>query len=225
MELADHVNQYINEKEPWKLAKNEAKRQELHGVLTTAINMFRVLMIFLKPILPETTKKAEAFLRCPAFVWSDLQKQLLEHDIAPYAAMLLRVDPQTIKDIQNIERTATVEQPLDVTVTPTIQYEDFAKIELRIARITHAEYVVGADKLLKLELDIGKETRTVFAGIKSAYIPEKLIGRLTVMVANLAPRKMKFGVSEGMVLAAGPGGKYLWILSPDEGAQTGMLVK
>lgn len=234
MALADRANQYIDEKKPWALAKDAAKSLEVQRICTLGLNLFRVLMIYLKPVLPELALKAEQFLNVVPLAWKDLDKPLLNTRINPFASMLTRVDRDQVNAMteaskQDMEKTS--EKTSEKTTSnmepifPEIGYEDFAKLDLRIARIVKAEHVDGADKLLRLTLDLGGETRNVFAGIKHAYKPEQLQGKLTVMVANLAPRKMKFGVSEGMVLAAGPGGKDLWLLEPHTGAQPGMRVK
>jgi len=233
MELADIANQYIDEKEPWVVAKQEGKDKELQDICSTGINLFRVLITYLKPVLPNTAEKAETFLNCGSLDWEAINKPLTNHNINKFKALMTRVDIDKIdsmieasKETVVAEDVKLVSGPLaDDPIRDTIEYDDFAKIDLRIALITNAEHVEKADKLLKLTLDLGGETRQVFAGIKSAYAPEDLIGKHTVMVANLAPRKMRFGLSEGMVLAAGPGGKDLWILEPQKGAQPGMRVK
>lgn len=227
MALADRANQYIDEKKPWSAIKDPAKAQEVQDVCTMGINLFRLLMIYLKPVLPQTAHKVEAFLNISPLKWEDKNTPLLGHTINEFQPLAQRLDKKQI----DMMKTAA-QQDIDTSSTEKpevkkdyISIDDFAKIDLRIAKIITAEHVEGAEKLLRLELDLGEEKRQVFAGIKSAYQPEQLIGRLTVMVANLAPRQMRFGVSEGMVLAAGPGGKDLWILSPDEGAMPGMKVK
>ncbi|MCW9055856.1 MAG: methionine--tRNA ligase, partial [Gammaproteobacteria bacterium] len=232
MALADRANQYIDEQEPWVKIKQEGMEQEVQDACTQGINMFRILTIYLKAILPETSEKAEAFLNCGSLQWSDLNKPLLDHEINKFKPLMTRIEKeQTEKMINDSKENLTSSStpatgPLvDDPITSEIEFDDFAKVDLRIAKIIKAEHVEGADKLLQLTLDLGGETRNVFAGIKSAYSPEDLEGKLTVMVANLKPRKMRFGMSEGMVLAAGPGGKDLWILNPDEGAQAGMKVK
>jgi methionyl-tRNA synthetase len=237
MALADKANVYIDEQKPWLVAKEEGKGQQLHDICTMGINLFHVLMAYLKPVLPVTAKKAEAFLNIKPMSWNNFEVPLTSHNIHKFEPLMTRVESDKIEAMrdaskQHLEKTDTTPaKPVkksDVAIEPvaeTIQYEEFAKIDLRIARIVKAEHVEGADKLLQLTLDIGDGTRNVFAGIKSAYAPEDLEGKLTVMVANLAPRKMRFGLSEGMVLAAGPGGKDLFILNPDEGAEPGMRVK
>lgn len=238
MALADKANEYIAETAPWVLAKQEGKDAELHESVSVGLNLFRSLMIYLAPVLPETSIKAREFFNETDWSWNQAKTPLMNHEIQTYKALLTRLDmaqvekmledsKQTLQANQpaKAEPTATAEtSPFD-PIAPEITIDDFARIDLRIAKIINAEAVPEANKLLKLTLDIGLGERQVFAGIKSAYEPEQLIGKLTVMVANLAPRKMRFGLSEGMVLAAGPGGKDLFILNPDEGAQPGMRVK
>jgi methionyl-tRNA synthetase len=238
MHLADKANVYIDEKQPWVVAKQEGQEQQLHEICTMGINLFHVLMTYLKPVLPVTAQKAEEFLNIKPMSWLNYTVPLTSHSINKFKPLMTRVENDKIDAMleaskQHLEKTeaatpAKKEKKAAGNIEPvaeTIQFDDFAKIDLRIARIVKAEHVKGADKLLQLTLDIGDGTRSVFAGIKSAYKPEDLEGKLTVMVANLAPRKMRFGLSEGMVLAAGPGGKDLFILNPDEGAQPGMRVK
>ena len=259
MLAADVANQYVDRAKPWHLAKNDENDRELHEVCSVALNMFRILTVYLKPVLPKLAAQAEQFLGVSPLIWKDAnsQNRLLAdgHQINGYKHLMTRLDakqiemlinankeslkptaqpPQTIQTTQTVQAVekspvapsipATDGAGIKSTAAASITIDDFGKIDLRVARIVNAEHVEGADKLLKLTLDIGAEQRTVFAGIKSAYDPEQLTGRLTVMVANLAPRKMKFGISEGMVLAAGAGdGPYL--LSPDEGARPGMKIK
>ena len=244
MAAADRTNVAINDKKPWELAKDESKRSELHDVCSKAMHGFYVLSILLSPVMPFTTRRVARELFCldRDFVWDDLKR--FPTQIAPYQHLMTRIDPKKIEAMvdENKQNLAPAPEPAPVkhaqhqqkeaaaeTVAspwePFISIDDFAKVDLRVARIANAEHVEGAEKLLKLTLDLGTETRTVFAGIKSAYAPESLVGRLTVMVANLTPRKMKFGLSEGMVLAASDerGGPFL--LSPDSGAQPGMRIK
>ena len=237
MALADLANQYIDDKAPWVIAKEEGRDTELHAVCSQGINLFRVLIGYLKPILPRMAEQAEAFLNIAPMIWDSQNEPLLDHAINKFKPLMTRVEKDKItamiedsKEDLAAEQKATSQTPVDSPlakdpIAPTIEYADFAKLDLRVVRIAKAEHVDGADKLLRLTLDLGGETRNVFAGIKSAYKPEALEGRLTVMAANLAPRKMKFGVSEGMVLAAGPGGKDLFVLNPDDGAEPGMKVK
>jgi methionyl-tRNA synthetase len=238
MLLADKANQYIDDNKPWVIAKQENSDDELQAICTMGLNLFRLLIIYLKPVLPVMTEKTEQFLNVEAFNWNDSQTSLLTHEINKFKPLMTRVEQEHIdamiegskEDLGSAtsasEESVPTSGPLhDDPIAELISIDDFAKVDLRIAKIIKAEHVEGADKLLQLTLDIGGETRNVFAGIKSAYAPEDLEGRHTVMVANLAPRKMRFGVSEGMVLAAGPGGKDLFILGPDEGAIPGMKVK
>ncbi|MCH7373504.1 methionine--tRNA ligase [Aeromonas sp. MR16] len=232
MALADKANRYVDDKAPWVLAKQEGADAQLQAVCSVGINLFRVLMAYLKPVMPLLAERAEAFLG-ETLTWDGVALPLCNHQLAPFKALFARIEPAKIeamveasKDDLAKEQSKKPVGPLaDDPISETISYEDFAKIDLRVALIKKAEAVPEAEKLLKLQLDLGGETRQVFAGIKSAYNPEDLEGKLTVMVANLAPRKMRFGMSEGMVLAAGPGGKDLWILEPQEGAQPGMRVK
>ncbi len=232
MALADKANRYVDEKAPWVLAKQEGADAELQAVCSVGINLFRVLMAYLKPVMPLLAERAEAFLG-ETLTWDGVALPLTNHQLTPFKALFSRIEPAKIeamieasKEDLAKEQAPKVTGPLaDDPISETISYDYFAKIDLRVALIKKAEAVPEADKLLKLQLDLGGETRQVFAGIKSAYNPEDLEGKLTVMVANLAPRKMRFGMSEGMVLAAGPGGKDLWILEPQEGAQPGMRVK
>ncbi len=241
MALADRANQFVADEKPWELAKQPDAVARLHQVCTIALNAFRLLTLYLKPVLPRLAQEVESFLAIEPLAWDHAHTLLLGHRINEYAHLMTRIDPKSLTAMvdanrQNLEPTpapvrhaeaqAHAAQPAAVAIADTISIEDFAKIDLRIARIAHAEHVEGADKLLRLTLDLGDlGTRQVFAGIKSAYAPETLVGRLTVMVANLAPRKMKFGMSEGMVLAASGDAPGLFILSPDSGAQPGMKVK
>ena len=230
MALADRANQYVNDAKPWVLIKDPQKHDAVRDICTQGLNLFRVLVIFLKPVLPRTAEKTEAFLNIPPQSWRDLDKPLLDHKINRYEALLIRVEDKRIEGMVEQSKATDPESPANDPAaiepgTAEITVDEFARVDLRIAKIIAAERVDGADKLLRLQLDVGDHRRTVFAGIKSAYTPEELEGRLTVVVANLAPRKMKFGVSEGMLLAAGPGGKDIFVLSPDPGAVAGMRVK
>ncbi|MTI12923.1 methionine--tRNA ligase [Sansalvadorimonas verongulae] len=237
MALADKANAWIDEVKPWVVAKEEGKDQELHDICSTGINLFRLLMIYLKPVLPAMAEKAADFLQVESLNWEDSQSLLFNHGINKFKPLMTRVEPAKVDNMMEDARkllesmadtTSKKEEKAEPAIEPLaeeIEFDTFAKTDLRIAKIVNAEHVEGAAKLLRLTLDIGEEsTRNVFAGIKSAYAPEALIGKHTVMVANLKPRKMKFGMSEGMVLAAGPGGKDLWILEPHDGAQPGMRV-
>ena len=231
MALADKANQYIDEKKPWLVAKEEGKEQELHDICSMGINLFRLLVGYLSPVLPKLATDSEDFLNIEAQQWITKETlPLLNHEIKVFKALMTRVDETKIAAIleeskENLEKIAEPIVSQFEPIAPEIEFDDFAKIDLRIAKIVKAEHVKGANKLLQLTVDIGDETLNVFAGIKSAYAPEDLEGKLTVVVANLKPRKMKFGLSEGMVLAAGPGGENLWVLHPDDGATAGMRVK
>lgn len=228
MECADRVNQYIDANKPWVLAKDEGRLPEVHATCTMGINLFRILMTYLKPVLPMMAKAAEHFLNCEPLSWDSINNPLLDHKINSFQPLMVRVEKEKIDAMfaQTKESlmTATVVESKSANDDNTISIDDFAKVDLRIAKIIAAEPVDGADKLLRLKLDLGDCQKQVFAGIKSAYDPESLVGRLTVMVANLAPRTMRFGVSEGMVLAAGDG-KGIYLLQPDAGALPGMKVK
>ncbi len=232
MALADEANRYIDEHKPWQLVKQEGSEEQVHGICTMGINLFRVLMTYLAPVMPFTADRAGQFLNTDLNCWDAIEQPLLGQDVNTFQALLMRVDPKKVEAIveasrESMKATAAAADPARPAVAALadeITIDRFAAVDLRIARIVKAEIVAESDKLLKLTLDIGSETRTVFAGIKSAYQPEQLEGKLTVMVANLKPRKMRFGVSEGMVLAASGGGDGLFILSPDAGAQPGMRV-
>jgi methionyl-tRNA synthetase len=260
---AEAVNQFVDRHQPWALAKevakDAAKRSELHRVCTTALNAFRLLTVFLKPVLPRLAAEVEDFLAIAPLTWADAGTLLPPgHRIRPYRHLLGRLERKQIDALVDANRESmaappsqqrhaehqahaaarkATEEPTKAapraapapapqeTPAGTISINDFAKLDLRVAKIVKAEHVEGADKLVKLTLDIGTETRTVFAGIKSAYDPAGLEGRFTVMVANLAPRKMRFGISEGMVLAASGEGPGLFLVAPDAGAVPGMKVK
>ena len=225
MGLADKANQYIDEHKPWVLIKEEGNRDLVQQVCSDGLNFYRLLVTCLKPVLPRLAEKSEAFLGIAPLTWDDIDTRLTGHTINKFNPLMTRIEPEKVAAIVNASMTAE-ELTLDTKPeNPTIEFDDFAKVDLRIVKIVKAEQVEGADKLLQLTLDLGDDTtRNVFAGIKSAYKPEDLVGKLTVMVANLAPRKMKFGVSEGMVLAAGPGGQDIYLLEPDNGAHPGMKV-
>ncbi len=230
MSLADKANQYIDEKKPWVIAKQEGADAELHAVCSMGLNLFRILIAYLKPVLPVLAKETEHFLKLEAQGWPDSMEPLLQHQIESFKPLMTRVEKSKIDDmveasVENLSPLATPAARSSDPIADTIEFSEFAKVDLRIGRIIKAEHVEGADKLLQLTVDIGDETRKLFAGIKTAYQPEQLENQLTVVVANLQPRKMRFGVSEGMVLAAGPGGSDIWLLHPDVGAQPGMRVK
>ena len=244
MAIADKANQYIDAAEPWVLAKQEGKEQEVQDCCSMGINLFRVIVTYLAPVLPQVADDVQAFLNVDDLAWDAVQTPLTSHKINKFKPLMQRVEEDKVNAmIEDSKATlaamaaaapaaakpaAKSEGPSELEKEPIadeITFDDFVKVDLRVARIAKAEHVDGAKKLLQLTLDLGGETRNVFAGIKSAYSPEDLEGKPTVMVANLAPRKMKFGMSEGMVLAAGPGGEDLWILEPHEGAQPGMRIK
>lgn len=223
MKLADKANQYIDEHKPWQLIKEQGMEAKVHDVASLSINLFRILMTYLKPVLPVMAEKAQAFLNVDELSWDDIKHPLTKHKINKFKPLITRIEDDQINAVIEASKQTTNKTP-EKEDNNMIQIDDFAKIDLRVAKIVQADHVEGADKLLQLTLDIGEEnTRNVFAGIKAHYNPEDLQGKLTVMVANLAPRKMKFGVSEGMVLAAGDG-KSLHILSPDSGAKPGMKI-
>lgn len=235
MALADAANQYIAEKAPWQMAKDPDQSEAVVAVCSTGLNLFRVLMTYLAPIVPAMATQAEAFLNTK-LDWSSLDQPLTSHRIETFKPMMARVDAKAVsamieaskQDVAAQAKPKKAAKPATEETskgTPEITIEDFLKLDLRVARIAQAEAVEGADKLLRLQLDLGDSERQVFAGIKSAYSADQLIGRHVVVVANLKPRKMKFGLSEGMVLAAGPGGEDIFLLSPDEGAKPGMAVK
>jgi len=227
MALADDANRYIDEHKPWVLIKDDSRLDEVQSICTQGLNLFRSLMIYLAPVLPELADKARAFLGDEAWRWDDAASPALDRRINPFQPLLTRIDADKVNAMveqsrESLEATDAGRQASD---EDTITIDDFMKVDLRIARIAAADAVEGADKLLALTLDVGGDTRQVFAGIKAAYAPDELVGRHVVVVANLAPRKMRFGVSEGMVLAAGPGGEDIFLLSPDAGAEPGMRVK
>ena len=236
MALADRANQYIDEKQPWVTIKDAERMHEVQDVCSIGLNCFRQLIILLKPVLPKLAEQAESFLNVEALNWSDLGEDLLDHEINRFKPLMTRIEPASIERIidatradqiaeQKIQQGSAEQSDESIeAIAPEISYDDFAKLDFRIARIVSAQRVEKSDRLLQLTLDIGNETRNVFAGLSNAYKPEDLEGRLTVMVANLAARKMRFGVSEGMVLAAGTGETDIFILHPDSGAKPGMRV-
>jgi methionyl-tRNA synthetase len=241
MVLADQTNAYFDAIKPWDLVRDESTKRRALEASSECLDDFRVLATLLKPVLPSLAASAEQFLGIGPQQWDDIPKQLPEgHRIAAYTHLMTRIEPRQIDALLEGPKVAAPPSPQPSPArgegehpssAPQISIDDFSKVELRIARIVNAEHVDGADKLLKLTLDVGETEsgaprhRTVFAGIKAAYKPEELIGRLTPMVANLAPRKMKFGLSEGMVLAASGDGPGIFLLAPDSGAQPGMRVK
>ncbi|MCY3885584.1 MAG: methionine--tRNA ligase [Gammaproteobacteria bacterium] len=223
MSLADKANQYIASNPPWELAKQEGKEQELQNTCTLAINLFRTLCVYLKPIVPMLVERSEQFLNSEPLTWNDVDEPLLDHRLGKFKRLMNRIDQKQIdKLIEASKETSAIEPESD---EDQITIEDFQKIDLRVAEILDARFVDGADSLLELKLKVGTGERIVFAGIRTAYDPEKLKGRHVVVVANLKPRKMRFGTSEGMVLAAGPGGSDIFLVSPDDGALSGMEVR
>ena len=244
MELADRANPFVENAAPWTLKKDPEKAQQLQDICSIAINLFRQIVVYLAPVLPELAEKTGKLLGEPITDWDQSQTPLTGTPVAKFKHMMKRVEE---KDIQKMVDETKAEadaaeaaaaqvalasqfndsdQPLkDEPMSDECTIDDFVKVDLRVARIVSAEHVEDARKLLKLQLSLGgTETRQVFAGIKAAYDPEKLVGRLVVMVANLKPRKMKFGLSEGMVCASGPGGEEVFLLSPDDGAKPGQRV-
>jgi methionyl-tRNA synthetase len=224
MLLADKANRYIENKKPWVMIKDDSSADAVQTVCTQGLNMFRTMMVYLTPVIPSIATDTQALFREDPWSWDAATTPLLAHSISKYKPLLTRIEQSQVdKMVEESKQpdTAGAEPsgPAEITI------DDFKKVDLRIARISKAEAVEDADKLVRLTLDLGEETREVFAGIKAAYSPEQLEGRLVIAVANLKPRKMRFGVSEGMVLAAGPGGKDIFLLSPDSGAEPGMRVK
>lgn len=239
MALADKANAWIADKAPWALNKQDGKQEEVQAICSLGINLFRQLVILLKPVLPTLASDAEAFLNVAPLCWDDLGSLLADHQLNAFKPLLTRIEPARIDAMVEASKEDLEASATDTGAAPTgngelakdpladeIDFNTFAAVDLRVALIEKAEFVEGADKLLRLTLNIGDATRNVFSGIKSAYPdPSKLEGRLTLYVANLAARKMKFGVSEGMVLAAGPGGEEIYLLSPDAGAKPGQRVR
>jgi methionyl-tRNA synthetase len=252
MNLADRANQYIDLRKPWALAKQAGQAAEVRSICTQGLNFFRALMIYLQPVLPAMAAQAQRFFQESAWSWDSAASPLLGTAILPYEALATRLDPKDVARLVEPEAGASgaaAAPPAPSTVPPRlvtppgasdsatlaaaaavegnlISIDDFLRVDLRVARVLAADLIAGADKLLKLRVDLGElGERDLFAGIRSAYDPQSLVGRLIVVVANLEPRKMRFGVSEGMMLAAGPGGKDIFVLSPDSGAAPGMRVK
>ncbi|MGH8223596.1 MAG: methionine--tRNA ligase [Woeseiaceae bacterium] len=224
MGLADEANRYIEQKKPWVLAKDRSRQEEVHRVCSQGLNLFRTLMIYLAPVVPALAERSRTLFREQSWTWESAAEPLAGHPIDAYEPLLVRVEQaQVNKMIEQSKDSGAADSPKHDS--PQLSIDEFSRIDLRVARITKAETVEGADKLLKLTLDLGDQARTVFAGIRAAYDPQTLVGRHVIAVANLAPRKMRFGTSEGMVLAAGPGGSDIFLLSADPGAQAGMRVK
>ncbi|MFC3940282.1 methionine--tRNA ligase [Pseudomonas gingeri NCPPB 3146 = LMG 5327] len=240
MALADRANAWIADKAPWSLAKQEGKQDEVQAVCAVGINLFRQLIIFLKPVLPLLAADAEAFLNVAPLTWNDHATLLGNHQLNEFKPLMTRIDPVKVQAMTDASKEDLAASQTDTgsaapqgngeltkdPLSAEIDFDTFAAVDLRVALIVKAEAVEGADKLLRLTLDIGDEQRNVFSGIKSAYPnPAELEGRLTMMIANLKPRKMRFGISEGMVMAAGPGGEEIYLLSPDNGAKPGQRIK
>jgi methionyl-tRNA synthetase len=222
MDLADRANLYIDRQKPWLAAKDPGRAAEVQAVCTQGLNLFRVLMTYLKPVLPQTATRAEEFLGSRIERWSDVETPLLGTRIAEYQPLATRVDAATVGKLVESDMTDTA--PKEAAARPAeITAEEFARIDLRVGRIEEASQVEGADRLLKLTVDLGGERRTIFAGIRGAYEPGTLAGRHVVIVANMKPRKLRFGLSEGMALAAS-GDAGLFLVSPDDGATAGMKV-
>jgi methionyl-tRNA synthetase len=240
MALADRANQYVDSRKPWMLAKDPKTQAEVQIVCTQGLNLFRVLMIYLQPVLPQMAERACAFFQETGWAWSAATTPLLSTSINAYEPLAVRLDPKAVASLvepdaaapsapavanSGASDTATLAAATSVEGN-LISIDDFLRIDLRVAKILNAELIAGADKLLKLRVDVGElGEREIFAGIRAAYDPATLVGRLIVVVANLEPRKMRFGISEGMMLAAGPGGKDIFALSADSGAMPGMRVK
>ena len=237
MRLADIANTYIADEEPWVKAKNEETLPQVQEICSVSLNLFAILATYLKPVMPNMVADAEAFLN-KELTWDNRGELLFGKSVNKFKALMARIEAPQIEAMieegkaeaeaeAQAKEQATAAEETELSKEPIaaeINFDEFAKVDLRIAKIAKAEHVEKANKLLKLTLDLGGETRTVFSGIKSAYKPEDLEGKLTVMVANLAPRKMKFGLSEGMVLAAGPGGEEIYLLEPHDGAKPGQRV-
>jgi methionyl-tRNA synthetase len=241
MSLADRANSYIDTHKPWELAKSESDREKLHEVCSVALNLFKLLTVYLKPVLPALAESVEKFLDVNSLQWSDSKKCLPKsHVIKPYQHLMGRIDPKLIDKLVSLNvqepikakiqvskakvkkmntENATIENTTDITI------DTFNKIDLRVGKIIEAEHIEGADKLVRLNIDLGSEKRQVFAGIKSAYNPEDLKEKLVVVVANLKARKMRFGESQGMVLAASSEESGIFLISPESGAVPGMQVK
>ncbi len=219
MALADRANQYVDRHKPWALAKDPAQAAQVRAIATQGINLFRALMIYLSPVLPRVCEAAGQFLGQPIRSWSDAATPLLGVALNPYQPLATRLDPASVAGL-----VQTPAAPAAAAAANNIGIADFSKVELRVARVVSASLVAGSDKLLQLNLDLGGEVRQVFSGIRSSYSPEQLVGRLVIAVANLEPRKMRFGVSAGMVLCASGSEGAVFLLGADSGAQPGMKV-
>jgi len=243
MTLADRANEYLDRKEPWKVKKDPAREAELRDICTVALNLYRQLVVYLAPVLPQLATDSAKLLGGRCDLWSAASEPLLGRSLGEFTHLMTRVDPKKVERmIEDSKDAAAAEAPAETTKTAdptdggealakdplaeTCSIDDFGKVDLRVARVVAADQVPEAKKLLKLTVSLGgDDRRTIFAGIKAAYEPEALVGRLVVIVANLAPRQMKFGLSEGMVLCAGAGGSELFVLSPDAGAKPGERVR
>jgi len=231
MLLADRANQYVDTHKPWALAKDPSKAEETLGIAIQGINLFRVLMVYLAPVLPDMACHAAGFLGAPLSRFSEIDSPLLRTPLAPYQPLAQRLDPKVVNQLvaspvtlATTTATATTTAATTASGAPYVTIDDFSKLDLRVAKVTAAEAVEGSDKLLKLTLDLGGEIRTVFSGIRKSYTPESMVGRNVVMIANLAPRKMRFGVSEGMVLCASGEDDRVYLLSADDGVAGGMKI-
>ena len=230
MALADRANQYIDAAQPWVLVKDDDTRPQVQDICTQGLNLFRQLVVYLKPVLPETAKRAEEFLGIDSLTWDDAATPLLDHQISRFKPLLVRIEDKQINAMieeskEEQDKPVPASGPLsEEPIEAEIKIDDFFKVDLRVAEILEASHVEGSDKLLQFTVDLGGETRNIFSGIKSAYDPEQLVGRLTIVVANLAPRKMRFGTSEGMILCAGSGDDEIYLLQPDSGAKPGMRI-
>tara|TARA_B110000014_G_scaffold240970_1_gene209444 strand:+ start:1258 stop:3237 length:1980 start_codon:yes stop_codon:yes gene_type:complete len=218
--LADRANQYIANHAPWELAKTTGQEKQIQAICSLGINMYRILVIYLKPILPRLAKQSEKFLACDELGWTDIGTPLVDHRINVFEPLFKRIDKRAVNAMVDASR----EDHVETEDNPMIKIDDFEQVDLRVARIVSAESVDGADKLLRLTLDVGDHHRTVFSGIKLAYAPEDLVGKLTVVVANLESREMRFGTSEGMVLAAANGDSEVFLISVDTGAEPGTRI-
>jgi len=218
--LADRANQYIANHAPWELAKTTGQEKQIQAICSLGINMYRILVIYLKPILPSLAKQSEKFLACGELGWTDIGTPLVDHRINVFEPLFKRIDKRAVNAMVDASR----EDHVETEDNPMIKIDDFEQVDLRVARIVSAESVDGADKLLRLTLDVGDHHRTVFSGIKLAYAPEDLVGKLTVVVANLESREMRFGTSEGMVLAAANGDSEVFLISVDTGAEPGTRI-
>ncbi len=226
MTLADRANQYIDQRKPWILAKSPEKLTEVQAICTQGLNLFRALMIYLQPVLPLMATKSMHFFQETAWTWESAAKPILGTRIAPYQPLATRLDPKAVAQLIDSVETPALAPVARPSLGAPLTIDEFMRVDLRVAQIIAAELVEGADKLLRLKVNVGElGDRQILAGIRGAYDPQTLVNRLIVVVANLEPRKMRFGISEGMTLAAGPGGKDLFLLSPDSGASPGMRIK